>query len=72
MPTEGAVNSCCKNHVSYKIYGLQFQSKVSCGNPLVGRPDNDVHVDMVRLRLWTVATSGLLFIPQVIHEHGEP
>jgi hypothetical protein len=30
-----------------------------------------VHVDGVRLCLWTVATKGPLFIPQVIYKYGE-
>jgi hypothetical protein len=30
----------------------------------------DIHVDGARLHLR--ATNGLLFIPQVIYEHGEP
>jgi hypothetical protein len=33
---------------------------------------DDHHVERVRLRLWTAVTIGLLIIPQVIYEHGEP
>jgi hypothetical protein len=31
-----------------------------------------VHVDGVRLRLWTSTTNGTIVHPQVIYEYGEP
>jgi hypothetical protein len=37
------------------------------GNTLLTQMDDDDNVDVVRLRLWTVAT----IIPQMIYEHGE-
>jgi hypothetical protein len=33
--------------------------------------DDHDHVDWVRLRLWLRPPMGLLFIPQIINEHGE-
>jgi hypothetical protein len=36
------------------------------------RPHHIVKVDVVRACLWTAASNGLLLIPQVIYESGEP
>jgi hypothetical protein len=39
---------------------------------IVSSPVVVVYVDGVGLCLWTAVTKGLLFIPQMVYEHGQP
>jgi hypothetical protein len=54
------------------VTALTELSPLSCGSLFDARLVVVVHVDEVRLCLWTVATNGPIVHPQVIYEYGEP